>query len=64
MAYGVLETLYKEGMNVDDGVKLAVKCINAALQRDSATGNGIDVVTITKEGIKTVLEKEIKINLQ
>ena len=63
MAYGVLETLYKEGMNVDDGVKLAVKCINAALQRDSATGNGIDVMTITKEGIKIVLEKEIKQDL-
>jgi len=43
---------------------VAVKCINAALQRDSATGSGIDVVTVTKEGIKTVLEKEIKLDLQ
>ncbi len=60
IAYGVLETLYKNDMKIDDGVKLAVKCINAALQRDSATGNGIDVVTITKDGIKKVLEKEIK----
>ncbi len=64
MAYGVLETLYKDDIKIDEGIKLAVKCINAALQRDSATGNGIDVITITKEGIKTVLEKEIKINLQ
>ena len=50
-------------MKIDEGVKLAVKCINAALQRDSATGNGIDVVTITKDGIKKVLEKEIKQDL-
>ena len=64
MAYGVLETLYKEGIDIDEGIKLALKCINAALQRDSATGNGIDVVTITKDGVKKVLEKEIKINLQ
>ncbi|OIO62506.1 hypothetical protein AUJ83_02865 [Candidatus Woesearchaeota archaeon CG1_02_33_12] len=63
MAYGVLETLYKNDMKIDEGVKLAVKCINAALQRDSATGNGIDVVTITKDGIKKVLEKEIKQDL-
>jgi len=64
IAYGVLETLYKEDIKLEEGVKLAVKCINAALQRDSATGNGIDVVTVTKEGIKTVLEKEIKLGLQ
>lgn len=64
IAYGVLETLYKEDIKLEEGVKLAVKCINAALQRDSATGNGIDVVTVTKEGIKTVLEKEIKLDLQ
>jgi len=59
MVYGVLETLYKDDLKVEEGVKLAVKCINAALQRDSATGNGIDVVTITKDGVKTVFEKEI-----
>lgn len=60
MAYGVLETLYKPNMSIDDGVKMAVQCINAAIQRDSASGNGIDVVTITKDGAKKVLAKEIE----
>lgn len=59
MAYGVLETLYKNDLSVSEGVALAVKCINAALQRDAATGNGVDVVTITKDGIRKVLEKEV-----
>ncbi|NQV08637.1 proteasome subunit beta [Candidatus Woesearchaeota archaeon] len=59
MAYGVLETLYKKGISVEEGAKLAVKCINAALQRDSASGGGMDVVAITKGGIKTVLDKEL-----
>ena len=59
MVFGVLETLYKKGMSVDEGVKLAVKCLNAALQRDAASGSGFDVVTITSEGIKKVIEKEI-----
>src|SRR3989344_17789 len=59
MAYGVLETLYNEGINIDEGIKLAVKCINAAIQRDMNSGDGIDVVTITHQGIKTVLTKEI-----
>tara|TARA_Y100000310_G_C20444582_1_gene697731 strand:+ start:206 stop:850 length:645 start_codon:yes stop_codon:yes gene_type:complete len=64
MVYGVLETLYKKNMSVDEGVKLAVKSINAAIQRDIASGNGMDVVTITKEGIKKVLSKEIETKIE
>ena len=60
MAYGVLDTLYKKDITVKQGVELSVKAVNAALQRDSATGEGIDVFTITKDGIKLVIEKELK----
>ena len=59
MAYGVLETLYNKEITVEEGVKLALKSVNAALQRDSASGNGIDIVTVTKEGIKRVIEREL-----
>ncbi len=59
MAYGVLETLYVENLSIEEGVKLAVKGINAAIQRDMNSGDGIDVITITNQGIKTVLTKEI-----
>ena len=58
-AYGVLETLYKKDISVDEGIKLAVKALNAALQRDSASGSGYDVVTITEQGFKQVLAEEI-----
>lgn len=58
-ATGVLEVSYKKDLTINDGIKLAVSAINTAIQRDIATGNGIDVVTITKDGIKVVLEKEI-----
>lgn len=64
MAYGVLETLYKKDMSVDEGVKLAVKSISAAIQRDIASGNGIEVVAITKDGIKKVFDKEIDTKVQ
>ena len=64
MVYGVLETLYKKNMSVDEGVELAVKSINAAIQRDIASGNGINIVTITKEGIKKVLSKEIDTKIE
>ncbi len=59
MAYGVLETQYEEDMSVDEAVKLAIKAVNAALQRDSASGNGIDVVVIDTQGVKKILTKEL-----
>ena len=34
-AYGVLETHYRPDMSTAEGVKLAVKAVNTALQRDS-----------------------------
>ena len=46
-----------------DAVSLAVKAVNTALQRDSASGNGIDVVLITEKEIKRVMHKELVCNL-
>ena len=64
MVYGVLETLYRENMSVDEGIKLAAKSVNADIQRDIASGNGIDIVTITAEGIKKVVSKEISAKIE
>ena len=59
-ALSVLDTLYKKGLSIEDGIKLSVKCVNAAIQRNTATGEGIDVWTITKDGVKKVLTKRIE----
>ena len=64
MVFGVLETLYKKGLSIDEGVKLAAKCVNAAVQRDIASGNGIDIITITKDGIKKVFSKEFELKIE
>ncbi len=64
VAYGVLETLYKKDMSVEEGIQLVLKSVNAAMQRDIASGNGIDVVTITKEGVKKVIEKELNTKIE
>lgn len=54
MALGVLEDSYKEGISVVEGSKLAERAIRAAVERDiSSGGRGIDIVTITKDGIKS-----------
>ena len=62
-AIGVLEAGYNKDFNLDEGLKLALKALNSAIQRDVASGSGYDVVTITKDGAKKILEKEIKFSV-
>jgi len=64
MVYGLLEAAYKENMSVKDGVELAVKGINSAIQRDAASGNGVVVYTVTDKGVKKVLDKRLDIKLE
>jgi proteasome beta subunit len=64
MAYGVLETLYEPGLSMGEGITLGAKAINAAVQRDIASGNGIDIVSITDSGVKKVLSKTINIKIE
>lgn len=57
IALGVLESRYKDGIPTEEGIKVAVDAIKAAVERDIASGGkGIDVAVITKEGVK-FLEK-------
>lgn len=64
IAYGVLETQYRRDLSVDDAIKLVVRSINAALQRDSATGDGIDVVKVTDKGVERVFAEEINTKIE
>ncbi|MEK6827345.1 MAG: hypothetical protein AABX99_02560, partial [Nanoarchaeota archaeon] len=59
---GLLERQYKKGISVDEGIKLAIESLKSSTQRDTASGNGIDVFTITKSGIKKVVSQEIQAN--
>lgn len=59
---GFLEREYKKGISIEEGVRLAVESVKSSTQRDMASGNGIDVFTITKDGIKKVVSMEIKPN--
>jgi proteasome beta subunit len=61
---GLLERLWKKDMPVKEGVELAKEALKASTQRDSGSGNGIDVFTVTKEGIKHVVAEEIVPNYQ
>ncbi len=58
--YGVLEDHYKKGLSTSDGVDLAIRSLSAAMKRDAASGDGIDISIITKKDFKFVSEDEIK----
>lgn len=64
VVYGILETLYRKDISIKEGVELAVKSINAAIQRDSASGNGIVVYTFTKMGVKKVLDRDLETTIK
>ncbi len=52
--WGLLERQYKQNLSVQEGIHLANEALKSSSERDAASGSGIDVFTITKEGIKHV----------
>jgi proteasome beta subunit len=57
--YGVLEDQYKDGLTTSDAIDLCIRGLNASTRRDSASGNGFDVATITlKDGFVWVPREE------
>jgi proteasome beta subunit len=56
---GLLERQYKKDITVKEGVELAKECLKSAVARDAASGNGIDIFTVTKDGIKQAVSEEI-----
>ena len=62
-AYGVLETQYSKGLDVATGAKVALRAINTSMKRDSASGDGVNVFVIAKDGIKRLAPKTINMEL-
>ncbi len=52
MALGIMDAEYQKNMSEDTSKKLVIKAVKSSIQRDSASGDGIDVLTITKKGIE------------
>lgn len=52
VALGVLESVHEKNMPLEKAREVVVRALKAAGERDSATGNGFDLLIITKEGVK------------
>ncbi|MEM1976393.1 MAG: archaeal proteasome endopeptidase complex subunit beta [Nitrososphaerota archaeon] len=52
IAIGVIEAEYKPSLSPEEVRGLAIKAIRAAIARDAASGNGIDLLLFSEEGLK------------
>jgi len=51
IAIGILEARYKSGLDWTSARELAIAGMRAAMARDAASGDGIDVLRVTPQGI-------------
>lgn len=58
-SHPILDSEYRKDILIEEGMKLAKKCINASLKRDPASGDGLDIYVIKKDDIKQVIKQEI-----
>jgi proteasome beta subunit len=59
-ALGVLEQQYSEDLSVEEAKTVAATAVDSALERDTASGNGLNVATATEEGVEIEKTKDIQ----
>jgi proteasome beta subunit len=60
VAYGILEDKYKDGVPVREMLPVIVKAVDAAMKRDSASGDSFNVAVIDAKGYRDLTDKEKK----
>ncbi len=58
--YGVLEDHFKSGITTSEAADLVIRAVTAAMARDAASGDGIEVAIIDNKGFHLLDKKEIK----
>jgi proteasome beta subunit len=59
-ALGVLESAWKGGTSVTEGIDLTIRGLTVAMKRDSASGDGYAVATVTDRGFLELSADEIE----
>ena len=60
MAYGVLEDRFRPDMSEDEAIEIAVRSLKSAMKRDSGSGEGIQIVVITRDRYEVLGEEALK----
>jgi len=58
-AVGVMEAALKKEPTTEEALPVIVKAVKSAIERDPGSGEGIDVLTISKEGVRELSDDEI-----
>ncbi len=58
VAYGYLESEFKDGISVNEAYKIAIQSIAAAIRRNAGTGDNINAVIIDKNGYRELTKEE------
>ena len=59
-AIGVIEGKFKSGMEESEAVDLAISALNSSIRRDSASGDGMLISIIDKNGYREMAEEDIR----
>ena len=60
LALAVLETRYRDGLTVKEAIPIAVEAVKAAMKWDPGSGEGFDVVVISKEGVEEIPQEKLE----
>lgn len=52
VAIGILETEFRGDMTIEEGSNLALKSVKASIERDVLSGDGVDILILTKDDAK------------
>jgi proteasome beta subunit len=59
MALGLIDAEFKDNMSEGEAEQLAIRAIKGSIQRDSASGDGIDLLFITNNDQREVSQREV-----
>jgi proteasome beta subunit len=51
LAYGVLENDYEPDLDIDTATTLSARAVEAAVERDTGSGNGVYLATVSDDGV-------------
>ncbi|MHA1268806.1 MAG: archaeal proteasome endopeptidase complex subunit beta [Candidatus Helarchaeota archaeon] len=59
LAISILEDNYKENITTDEAIPIIIHAVRASIERDIASGFGIDVVVINKDGYQKLPDSTV-----
>ena len=57
-ALGLLEQEYEEEISIEDAKSAATRAVKSAVERDLASGNGINIAVVTEDGVDITRHKD------